>query len=338
MVKKSILLLFFFSLGLCSCSKDADQEVSEAILSAQLAIDSSDCDSAINILSAVGAQPKNGRYLKTLATAYACKAGYKTVDFFSSDIEKIGNGWKGLANMNLSSQMESPTSAGYINLWKAIDVLLFAGGLDTTENPTSTKRIAQISQKDINDLHPLLLYLLLTQMGKYLYFYGQASDSDGTKGACYLGYQDGGATELEYDPDGDGPLTVQTIDIASILALGQTGANCTSVGNGHPQLPDNGADAFSTTEKTRLCEGIVLINNIRDVLPVVIGSIAGDDFDDIATWTDEIDSILATSDIDSMPGLTELVTAKGRSYCLNLGSTDANFERFFLLFYELLHQ
>lgn len=65
-----------------ACGKTTEEEVKDAILSANIYLSRSECQPAIDLLEGMGRQNKNPYYLKALSSAYACRAGYSTITFF----------------------------------------------------------------------------------------------------------------------------------------------------------------------------------------------------------------------------------------------------------------
>ncbi len=278
------MLLPFFILISCSSSTSVDDSIYEA----KVYLSDKKCDLALAALSGITA-PKNGRYLQTLASAYACKAGFSEITFFTTDIEKFGNPspFGGTTLFSTSSSMDAPDNASYVNLQKAIDTLLYAGGISKIdEDPTAAARAALLASDEAKDINAQLMYLILAQLGKYLSYYGNSSDV-GYKGggsetnACLYNYD--GTINVTYNLDIDGDNSVDTgtmtLDLL-IAALGLTGAtgSCDDVGKGHADL----------NSVARLCQGAVLMNSFLDIFPAVIASMDGDKFDSFST----IDSLI----------------------------------------------
>ena len=83
LVKRVGLLLCLVAM-FSSCGSDEESKVNFAISEAEIHLNSSDCNSALAALEAVGMQNTNSRYLQTLSSAYACKGSYSTTSVFSN--------------------------------------------------------------------------------------------------------------------------------------------------------------------------------------------------------------------------------------------------------------
>ena len=183
MVKKYLLSLLnlLLLLTLLSCGKPAEQKREDAVLSANIMLSTRQCQAAIDLLEGVGRDTYDGKYMATLASAYACKAGFTEPRFFVDELPKIGTpgGLGGLTRFTLASSMTSPTADSFVNLQKAIDVLLYAGGVSSTSEPTAANRALGLSSVDAQNINAQLMYLVLTQMGLYLNYYGNSSRCEG---------------------------------------------------------------------------------------------------------------------------------------------------------------
>jgi len=262
----SVLMMLF------SCGKNADQKTADAVLSANIALSKGNCQSAIDVLEENGRVNNNAVYLKTLASAYACRAGYSTLTFFTTDISKtvtpapLG----GTTTYTTSSAAVTTTlqsDASFQDMQTAINILLYAGGISSSTEPTTVERKKYFTTSEVADIDSQLLYMMLVQLGRYGYFYGDSS-ATGAKGS------------------GSGTNTCFTSYInahANIKAiLGGSGGTCTDVAtstSGHAQLVDS---VTAATRKTRLCHGVVLLNNIFVLLPNVVASIFSNPADQAA--------------------------------------------------------
>lgn len=298
---KSIQFLVFgvSLIMISSCGKTTEDEVKDAVLSANILLSTSQCQPAIDLLESMGNQPRNAKYLKTLASAYACRAGYSTPTFFGSDIAKTASP-PPLAGITLySTSLESTTSplvndSKYKDLLQAINILLYAGGIPTSTDPFSTERAKFFSANEAADINTQLAFMMMVQLGKIVKTYSDAVA--GVKGAgtagndCFTNYSTTPALVQAY---------VQTI----------LPGHCNSLTSSHSQL-----DTGAPNRKARLCQGVVLMNGILDILPSVLTSAAGGSLDDISAVTGIISTkkaLLATKD----PSVTATALVVSQSNC-----------------------
>ncbi len=299
---KSIQSLFFILVLtlISSCGKKVDEEVHDAVLSANILLSTSQCQAAIDLLEAIGNQPRDSAYLKTYATAYACRAGYSTTVFFGSDIAKTAAPAPLGGMTTYSTSLASVTSplvsdSKYKDLQRAIDILLYAGGIDTTTEPSSVERAKYFNVNQAGEINTQLAFMMLVQLGKFMKVYGNASIA-GVKGG-------GGAGNSCFTDYSTTPALVQTY-VTTILS----GA-CTSIASSHAQL----ATAIPT-RRSRLCQGVVLMNGILDLLPSILTSAAGGSLSDIATVTDSINTqkaLLVAKD----PAIATTLTVLSQANC-----------------------
>ncbi len=267
-----------FTLFLCfiflSCGRSTEDEKEAAIISAQNYLTSGNCQDAIDVLVAAGSDDKNADYLKTLSSAYACKAGFSEITFFSLDAPKITtveNSALGGLSLFSTSAMSTSTDTSFTNLQIAIDTLLYAGGLADTSDPTPAKRAEIFPAIDAGNINIQVLYMLFAQLGKFVKYYGNTKD--GIKGTgdgasrCLVNYDDAAIN-------------------AYLLTLpGQKLGTCEANGDGaNPSVGHLDFGARGSLNVARLCKGVVLLNNIFTILPYVlldIGSSIGGlkDFD-----------------------------------------------------------
>ncbi|EQC46623.1 hypothetical protein [Bacteriovorax sp. Seq25_V] len=309
-----LVLIFVFS-----CGRNDKQKVEQVLESVENYLTAGKCDEAISKIGTISNQDKNALYLKLKASAYACKAGYTTTTFFTTDLSKIDatNLLSSMATFSLSSDFDGEGNSDYDAIQTAIDTLLYAGGISLSTNPTAAKRAEIFTSKDANEINAYLLYLSMVQLGKYVYYYG-STDAAGVKGAggvgseCFFNYPDGGITNLN-------------------AALAAGGGSCNSDAGlaGHPDLI-NGTDIVTA----KACEGIVLFNIFRDSLVNLTGSsIPGLDLTTISTAVDAIFAAVTFSD-------SSIVTLKSQTRCEAdfadaAGNTDL--QRYFGFIFELLH-
>jgi hypothetical protein len=263
------LLLILVSLLVFSCGSNSDEKLKEVILDAQIALGSGNCQYAIDVLESNGRVSTNAHYVKTLASAYACRAGYSTPTFFTSDLIKTvipfplgGTTLYSTSKVAVTSPLE--TDAKFEDLQMAITILLYAGGIPTTANPTAYERSKHFTSDQAADINSQLLFMELVQFGKFLRVYGNGSA---------LGVKGGGvpAANKCFSTYNSDPLVVgPAINTALGLSL-VTGA-CKMNTSGHAELATT---VGATVRKRRMCHGVVLINGTFNVLDSVMASATG---------------------------------------------------------------
>lgn len=330
-------------MGLSACGADEEQKVDDAIDIALSYLTTGDCQRAINVLEDVGRQPEHYRYVKTLATAYACRGGYLTTKFFEDDLAKVnpapatGALLNTFALFSTSSSMESSDDPDYEDLLEAINILLFAGGITTDKNPTSARRLNYFSAEQVSNMNMLLLYLSFVELGKYVYFYGSANAA-GVKGAktgavnsCFLNYTgDGGAGSITLT---GGVANLDLYLAANGGACGSTGTDATSTDLGNPFLGSEGNLNIS-----RVCQGVVLLNTFLDSLANVVDQLSGADFGSLDGAKSAIDT-LKSAVVIAYPAAADAVIVQSQELCESIyaGDTDA-LEVYFAFFFEGLFQ
>lgn len=318
------ILLLSFSCG--KGSEEQEQEIKDAILSANILLSTSQCQPAIDLLESLGRQNRNAKYLKALSSAYACRAGYSTVSFFGDDISKTASpsplGGMTTYTTSVVTTTTSPLTndSSFRDLQTAIDILLYAGGIPATTEPTSVERAKYFSLNQAGDINSQLAFMLLVQTGKLMKVYAD-TNAAGVKGGgsgannCFTEY---GAADI--------PQPVKDY----ITLGGQTGA-CASIGSSNPQLADGVAN-----RRKRLCEGTVLLNNILNILPSVLATAIGGDLDDISTITAAIEDKKA--DLEAIDAaFTPTATVLSQTNCENDSDIDEDtLSSYYAVFFESL--
>ncbi len=322
-----VIRYIVFLLCLISCGASKEEEVDGAKTSAENFLTLGQCNDALDVLNGVGYQNEDSDFLKLYASAYACRTDYLTTTFFADDITKIDtdNLLSSLTTFTYSTGSEGSGSTDYINMQTAIDTLLYAGGLSTAANPSSVDRSDYFSSSDLAEINSLALYLVLNQLGAYSYFYGN-TNATGVKGA-------GDASEnsvcfFSYDVDGGG-----SIDTAIDSALSGNGGSCTGTGlQGKSELTSGGE-----IDVEAACEGIVLINNFRDLLAnVALGSISDVDLTDVDSYFEDAFDSLSAAGI-SFDDST-IITVKSQEKCEDDFATNyRDLQIYFAFIFELLH-
>jgi hypothetical protein len=318
-----IVVLMFLS----SCGKSDSQKVIDGMLTANNYLTDKNCQAAIDVLEGLGRQNANSTYLKLLASAYGCRAGYSTTVFFGTDISKTTapsplGGITTYTTSLVSSTSPLNTDSNFEDLQTAIDILLYAGGIDSATEPTASERAKHFSLNQAGDINTELLFMMFVQTGRIMKVYGNTSVA-GVKGA-------GSASNTCFTDYSATPSAVQTY----ITSGGATGA-CHSVSSAHTELASTVTTALL---RKRLCYGVVLINSILDVLPSVVATAGGGNLNDISTLTASINTIKTTAiSLDSTIAPTALVMSQYN--CENDSSiTNATLASYYALVFEGLVQ
>ncbi len=220
-------------------------------------LSSNKCDAAIDVLEGVGRDTSNPDYLQVLASAYACRAKFDTIKFLETQTLLIQGTdatlMKSLTLLALSRET-SADSQTYSDVREALNILL---NVDS-EAPSQVRREGKYGAREAGDMGIQALLLSITQLGKYLHFYGNVN-SAGSKGL--------GAANTDEQGSPASHCFVEYTDSGAIafLGLGQTGiCDNLATDDGHPDL--SLAAGSLTVTKRRMCEGLVLVTNIVDIL------------------------------------------------------------------------
>ncbi|OUR96445.1 hypothetical protein A9Q84_08820 [Halobacteriovorax marinus] len=321
----SILMLCFL---LTSCGGSKEDKVDNAILRANLALTRGDCQTAISILELQGRQTLNDIYLKTLASSYACRAGYKTTVLFATDIPKVTDAallLRGLSTFTTSPN-DSFDNLEYVDLQVALDILLYAGGTLLSQNPTSAIR-DEIFGNAGQDINAFGFYLSFAQLGKFSYFYGNASAVTGIKGT-------GGVTStnpcyLDYNANVNAFLT-------ALSGAGlPTGVCAAGSDDGHPDL----VSGVDTVDAARACEGIVGFNNMVDTLDSFIASSTSGDFGNLIGIKTAVDVVEALILVAKPTFDTAIFDTTSQDRCeLLFAGNDEDIMYFYAGIFETLHR
>jgi len=235
---RTILILFILVL-FTSCGKNKTEETREAIDVALTYLSSGECREAINVLEEVrgGNDPV---YLQVLASAYACLASFDEIRFIDHDLSNInstspGSILQSISVLELSPESEADSFA-YSSVRSGINIVL--------NSKKQTERTAEFGSRKSGDMGVQALILSIVNFGKFLNYFGNVS-ATGVKGggsgtnSCFINYND---------------------PRAQALTGISTGA-CTGDTDGHQELVQSTA-----VGKRRLCEGLMLITNIIDIL------------------------------------------------------------------------
>ncbi len=312
------LLLVACALGSSSCAKNDELKVIDAVDSAlyHLSQATPACQEAIDVLEGVGRQPENSRYLQTLASAYACRGNFSEltlfgeIDTISADQYFLGS----LAKLSSSEQAEAE-SDDFDDLQTAIDILLYAGGKAT---PSATEQQTVFGARQGGNLNLQALYMMIAQLGRYARWYGNG-DADGDKG-------DGGAANVcffDYSTTGaPAPNTIAT-------AHGGSNA-CTGTNNGHADL--DYIIAGQAVAQRRLCQGLMLFNNIYDVLQNTTIS-SDSSLGALGDVVDALEPYIITA--EAYPGVAALIATLSQEDCETaLAASDTAAQYIFAALFE----
>lgn len=325
------ILLFISMFAVVSCGKSTEEKINDSIDRANTLLTTRKCSEAISLLEGLGRQTANARYIVSLASAYACRASYSSVTFFGTDIIKTTSDTVGLPSTTASTlggmtlytlsddtiddSFDEDSNVGDIQT--AIDILLYAGGaISRTTEPTFAERLS-IYGSDNGDVNSFAVYLIMTQLGKFIRYYGDgnsSADKGGGSGTntCFTNYSN--ADVLVQPGAGTGAVT----------------GVCLSTNGGHPEL----IVADATLRKQRLCQGVVLFNNLIELLPLVIADAAGTDLEDIQAITTAINTLKTTLQTN-VPGIGNVLTVQSQSNCESDATiTAATLEDFYAAFFE----
>lgn len=297
-----IFLLFLF----CSCAKTAPEKVDEAIDLALTYLTNEECEKAIDVLEDAGRDTENAIYLQVLASAYACRAGYNEITFLTTDISSINSTllgfMKSLSLLTLSGETVKD-SAEYVDLLEAFTILT---DVDSSQ-PSYLTRVSTYGARKAGDMGVQALFLGLTELGKFIHYYGNVDPTTGVKGGgtqsnnCFLEYTDPRA----------------------IVFLGAAGGTCNdmSTDDGHVDL--SFAVASLTATKKKMCEGLMIVTNIMDILQNITLP-ASSSYGSITSLPGTV-ADFKTAIITADPGLSVLVNTTSQAACETLVTSASEF-------------
>lgn len=308
---RTFVILFFIFL-LSSCAQNNAEKTKEAIDIALSDLSNGQCDSAIDVLGDAGHHDDDAVYLQVLASAYACKASFNEVTFISTDIAGLNTTsattiMKSLSIMTLSHEAAAD-SANYVSIRTGINYLL----QPDLGVPSQVSRSTKFGTRKAGDLGFQALVLTLVNLGKFLNYYGNVS-ATGVKGGgstssnkCFISYSDARAQAL----------------------TGVSTGACVSDTDGHPDL-----DKTTATGKRRMCEGLMLVTNMLDILNNIdlSGSSELSKLEDVSTQVNTIKTAAVAA------GLGTLIDMTSQSACetyLNTPSQLLDMEYLYALLFE----
>lgn len=308
---------------LVACAKNPAEEEASAIDQALTLLSKEECDEAIDILEDIGRRTDNAVYLQVLASAYACRADFNEIEFLATDIEAINTTstdfMKSLSILSLSYE-STANSDQFQDIDEALDILL---NVDSNQ-PSQVAREAKYGPRKAGDMGIQALFLSMVQLGKFLNFYGNVNTS-GAKGLGGASVDEQGADQSECFLPYTDPVAITYVD-----SLPATNAcdNFSGGDNGHPNM--SFAAANLETTKTRMCQGLMLVTNIIDILSniTIPQNDATDNLDEIATLSASFKSTITTAD----PDLAVLLDTTSQSACETLLDTPTEFANMQLIY------
>jgi hypothetical protein len=289
------------------------EKTQEAIDIAQTYLSEENCDKAIKVLTDAGVNYDDPIYREVYASAYACKADFKTVVFLQDDIPL-------LVTTSFQTLMTSLTKFSYSNetavdslhyssLQNAIDILLHPDGV---LQPSQVARTAKFGPRKAGDIGIEFLIFTITQLGKFINYFGNV-DASGIKGAgprtnkCFMNYT-----------------------YPQAIAARIAGGGSCNVNNGGTSDLDTSAAGLR-----HRCEGLMLFTNILDVLNNldVSGNTTFASFAAVATDANNLRNAAVTAD----PSLQTLLYTTSQAACLALLQTPAeanNIQLIYALLFE----
>lgn len=272
---------FLFILFAQACGQGSEEAQSAKNL-AKYYLTKGKCSDARKALEKVDPDGDDEIYVILMANTYACEADFSELDILN-DVGVIAAGaTQTLGSLTeLSSSNETaPDSADYLNLMSAIEVIIDSGA-------SASQRINTFGSNGGGDINLRNMFLIITELGKFIQYYGNASG--GVKGGagdhtCFIDYTNTDAQNY-------------------VTTSGATGA-CVTTNDGGPDLP---GPTDGATTKRRLCEGLMLFNNLRDTLSNLdLGDNAN--FGDIGDIASALNS--AVSAAEGLPGGASITAAK----------------------------
>ncbi|OIQ20873.1 MAG: hypothetical protein BM556_02720 [Bacteriovorax sp. MedPE-SWde] len=311
------LFIAFILIATTSCGQSKEEEADARMVSAENLLTRGQCDEALSKMTSFPARPDDARYVKLLASAYACKAGYTTTSFFTElENTNLGTGADLLSIFTTFTQAQTntgPLDRDYIYMFKAINTLLFSGTVSTAENPAAAFRAQDFTTEKADEINSFLLFLSFVELGKYFYHYG-TTDSTGVKGGA-------GAAVCMHS-------YANIANINVVLGAGASGS-CTAAGQaGHADLNDGG-----DIHLERACQGIVLFNNFKDVLLNLTFSSSAIDLSDLIDDINTAFAALLTDVSDS-----SIAEVRSVSLCeANFATNNNDLQIYFAYIFEILH-
>jgi hypothetical protein len=307
-------------LSIISCAKTSQEQIEDAIELANEYLTRDECNDAIDVLEEVGLDNDNGDFVSVYSAAYACKSGFSMLDLFSADLSSIDSTSIISSLAGLSTSDESTAdSVSFLAMQNAINIILESQV--TSSNASALKRISEFGTSKGADLNFQALFMILVQTGKYYQLYGDA-DGAGVKGA-------GGNNSCLYS----------YTNADAVVAIGATTPGSCVAATGNEGSSFLEAPVLTTTIKTRMCYGLILLNNMMDILANL--SLTSGNYGDISNIKTVVDALytgLIISEAGSF-GTTVILDVKeirSQTTCMALQFDEV--ERYYAFFLENLYQ
>ena len=330
---KSLIFPILFVVGVSSvlsCARTDDELVESAIREARFHLSSGNCSKAQDILEDVDPDNGNGDYVSVMASAIACEAGYTDTQAILNlqNIDSNSAAFLGSFAAFATSNETAPDQDSYSKIKEAFDYLLEADG---GSSPSTTYRLQKYGTQKGNDLSLQALYMGTVALGKFFAYYGN-TDAAGVKGqgsasnGCITNYLTDANMNTDLVADNGGP---------------NLWASCDNATDGSTDL--DSTILSPAVYKRRMCEGIVILNNMFDILSNIdLGtSDTTADLSDIETTIDTIYTAafnLAASRPwgDSGNPILDLKVVTSQSECETFSNNEL--EIYYLSTYEALLQ
>lgn len=305
----SIFICFF----VLSCAKSPEEKLDSVKQEALFYLTEGNCVKARESLDEVSFQDDDADYVAIYSSTYACEAGYSELSSVFGNLEGLdSNSIIGsLAAFDTSNETQAD-SEQFLNLMSAIDTIL-----SSTSTVGTTERTSKFGAIKATDLSMQALYMILIAMGKYFAYYGNA-DENGLKGQ-------GSATNV---------CIRDYVNNAVDLALQSTPVNGCNSGNAGSD--DLGSTQTAQVLARRSCYGIILFNNLFDILSNITLS-SNSSLGDIANIQDQLTllfdaAVTAESNIFGTASVADLRNILSQSTCE--AYDDNGIQRYFVLLFE----
>lgn len=248
--KLFILIALFTFIG---CGQSSDEKVDSAIRQARFFLNDANCSSALSVLREVDEDKSSADFVSVMASAIACQADYTDTagvqNLIGIDIDTAGF-LSSFAAFETSNET-TPDASSYVEILNAIQYILNADG---GSSPSTVNRIDRYGTKGGNDLSMQALIMTTVALGKFLALYGN-TDSLGQKGSgsgsnnCLINY----LTDADMNSD-----------LVADDAGSDIWTSCSSGNDAHPEL--NSVTLSPAVYKRRVCEGVILFNNMFEIV------------------------------------------------------------------------
>ncbi|MEH0860739.1 hypothetical protein [Halobacteriovorax sp. DPLXC-1] len=319
-----------FLLSVSSCGVDDELELQRDYLYVEDHLTSGNCDKALSAMLSMKEQSGDATYYKLLASSYACKAGFTVTGFFANEIIKIVAGAEilsGLSSFTIAQEMTNIDSLDYYYISKAVDTLVYSGGVGpVTKNPSATLRIQTFGSYGAADINSLLMYLLFVKNGMNMAFYGN-SDATGAKGAGTVGTN---VCLYQYADMGDADLDAYVASISGSMGVCDDTAD-----EGSAELK-NGDGSIKLD---RACGLMTDFNNLIDVLSnLTIGNVSDADLVTLLSDVSTVQDAFTAGPVATFGLSNNLITVKNTDECVTEFTGSEEQVGFYMAsFFETLH-